>query len=196
VTDRFFYKVKVLSFILCLWISISSPDLNSFAGSIEDIHSKLNVKKGAVSNQSKKDRNKFEIKNIRKTKITGWKFKGERGRREGIHGIELTFKINERGDYIDMPYAVCYFYDKEKNLIDRIKANFIYGGKWLELDDENVLQFKGKKNIKIAFGRVASFKFKYGICVIGNRAEVSAAIIPKSAEIDGFDFDEKSLVKR
>jgi len=195
VTDKFIYRVKVFSLIIFLWLSFFNHRFSLFAGTVNDIRSKLKVKKGAVPTNTKIHKEIFDIKNIRKIKISGWKVKDDKGRKEGLHGVTITFKINKKGDYIDMPYAVCYFYDKNKNLIDRVKANFIYSGKWHELDTEHVLQFKGKKNIKIAFSQVASLKFKYGVCVIGNMTKVSAAIIPKSADINDFDFDEKTLLE-
>lgn len=163
------------------------------AQTLEDIRRKLNKKE--VSQQSHKKDVKFEIRSVRPGNLSGWEIKNDNGVDSALSAVYVVFKINEKGASLPVPYNYCYFFDKDRNLLDKKKANHIFPGgnargQQIEAD---LLQVKGRSPIQIAFVYPQSFKYKYALVVIGDENSQSVACYPKSEDPMSFEFDEKQL---
>lgn len=186
---QFFIKYSCQFFIFLVIFTVLLP---SFSGTLEDIRNKLGVEKNT---SQKKKKNQFEIRMVRPGNVKGWRTKTDDGRKTNLFGVEVTFKVNKKIDLIHVPYHYCYFFDKDKNLLDRRNAAFIFGkGKQKCVELEGDLYVKGKKSVKIIFAHPSTFLYKYAVCVIGNTQGVDAACYPRSTNYEDFDFDEKILV--
>ncbi len=167
---------------------------------LEDIRKTLklsaHVSSGASSGASsqKNGKKKFEIKSMRTGNVQGWYQKDEKRGDMAIQGLEVTLRVNEKGDTLAVPFCVCYFYDKDKNLVERKKAQFWYPE--ASFDPKELagdLFVKGKKDTRIVFECPPNARFKYALCVVGNDEGVAAEALPKSFSPDDFEFDEKEL---
>jgi hypothetical protein len=180
-------------------------------GSLEDIRNKLNKGKNLThidihaskpaENPEQKENpeqaadKKFEIKSLKTGKMNGWKTTNNKGAYALLYGITASFKVNEKGESINVPVNFCYFYDKDKNLIERKKASFILGrGKARGTEIEGDLNVEGQDTVQIAFTYPADFRYKYAVCVIGDETGMDVACIPNSASPKDFEFDEKNQI--
>ena len=132
---------------------------------------------------------------MRPGNLSGWEMKNDNGGDSELSAVYVVFKINEKGDSIPVPYNFCYFFDKDRNLLDKKKANHIFPGgnsrgKQIE---EGSLQVKGKAPVQIAFVYPQSFKYKYALVIIGDETSQSVACYPKTEDPMSFEFDEKHL---
>jgi hypothetical protein len=170
---------------------------------LEDIHEKRKLSANTAT--QKKENRKFEIKSIRTHTIQSWYRKQEYREANLFQGLQVTFRVNEKGDRILVPFAVCYFYDKKKNLVERQEVDFYYpkyspgspSHRTYSSNPEPLigdLFVKGKKDTRIIFSfPPPSVHFEYAICVIGNDEGVDAKAYPESVSILDFEFDEKNL---
>lgn len=179
---------RILTFFAFIFFIAS---LYVSAQTLEDIRRKLNKQEVTQT----KNTSKFEIRSVRPGNLSGWEMKNDNGVDSELSAVYVVFKINEKGDGFPVPYNFCYFFDKDRNLLDKKKVNHIFPGgnargKQIEAGD---LQVKGRTPIQIAFVYPQSFKYKYALVVIGDETSQSVACYPKSEDPMSFEFDEKHL---
>ncbi|EKD27606.1 MAG: hypothetical protein ACD_79C00657G0003, partial [uncultured bacterium] len=167
-------------------------------GTLEDIQKKLNSQKthqnGTRNTTAKKP--VFDIAYLRPGNAMGWRTKNTKGNQEKLYGIEALFEVNLKDEKVKIPYHFCYFYDKDKNLMDRKNADLIFkSGSNRSVEIEGDLIVEGDKLTRIIFAYPASFKYKYVVCVIGNEENLSVMCYPKSESYKDFEFDEKTKIK-
>ncbi len=185
------FFISLVFFVSIFMFILTGTSFSQEIKTLEDIRKKLNPS-SKVSLQ-KKEKKKFEIKSIRPCTVQGWFTNDKKKGDTQIQGVEVNLRVNEKGDIFPVPLFVCYFYDKEKNLVERKKAEFFYSEKSLDRPTELTgdLFVKGKRDTRIIFISPVNIRFKYALCVIGNNEEVDVATFPKSISSSDFEFDEK-----
>lgn len=156
------------------------------AESIEDIRAKLNKTPQTI----KSSKSIYKIQSISKGRVSGWVWEGKGSAAKSILGVNVKFRINKKEKDIAVPCLYAYFYDKEKNLIKKSEEFFYYPSS--RQSGKNPT-FKGKITHQIQFPYSTDDKWRYVIVVMGDANDFATATIPRSLDLNEFEFDEKNI---
>ena len=159
----------------------------SMAATIDEIRKKLDTKAKAKT----PIKEKYNIQSISKSRANDFIWSEGSGNRT-VFVISVKFRIKEKGDNLVLPHLCVYLFDKEKFLIRKITDYFVKDAAGTR---EGSGSFKGNKTYVIQFPYTIEEKVRYAIAVIGDNSVCSVATLPKSLNLDEFEFKEKSLLK-
>lgn len=179
-------KRYILIGIVLLFSFIPRP---SSAGSVEDIRRKLK-KEGTPE---EKRGTLFNIQRMYKDKVTGWIWGEGQGTRS-VLAITVKFRITMKGEDIKVPYLCVYLYDKGKNLIKKVNI-FYYKDTIKRVEGSEHDTFRGNQTYVLQFPYKIEDKIRYAVAVVGNDQHCAAAVLPRTAGIDNFEFPEKNLAR-
>lgn len=153
-----------------------------------------NKTENVVSSQ-KESKLTFEIKNMQPRNVQGYYLPKDKGQRGNLFGMHVIFKVLDNSNSISVNKMVCYFFDKEKNLINKQNASMLFDKtKSRPQEISGPITVSGMVNTQIIFCYEDTFKFNYAVCVIGNETSCVAKCYPKIAKLENFEFEEKQFV--